>query len=57
MDPNDKIDHIFMYYFIHNITTLDFYDKENPEDVAFHDELLNNIDTFLADITERRKKE
>lgn len=57
MDPNNKVDHIFMYYFIHNITTLDFYDKENSEDVAFHDELLNNIDTFLADITERRKKE
>lgn len=57
MDPNNKVDHVFMYYFIHNITTLDFYDKENPEDVAFHDELLNNIDTFLADITERRKKE
>ena len=57
MDPNNKVDHVFMYYFIHNITTLDFYDKENPEDVAFHDELLNNIDTFLADIVERRKKE
>lgn len=57
MDPNNKVDHVFMYYFIHNITTLDFYNKENPEDVAFHDELLNNIDTFLADITERRKKE
>ena len=57
MDPNNKVDHVFMYYFIHNITTLDFYDKENPEDVAFHDELLNNIDAFLADIVERRKKE
>ena len=55
MDPNNKVDHVFMYYFIHDITTLDFYDKENPEDVAFHDELLNNIDTFLADIVERRK--
>lgn len=55
MDPNNKVDHVFMYYFIHNITTLDFYDKENPEDVAFHDELLNNIDTFLAYIVERRK--
>ena len=55
MDPNNKVDHVFMYYFIHNITTLDFYDKENPEDVAFHDELLNNIDAFLADIVERRK--
>ena len=57
MDPNNKVDHVFMYYFIHNIMTLDFYDKENPEDVAFHDELLNNIDAFLADIVERRKKE
>lgn len=55
MDPNNKIDHVFMYYFIYNITTLDFYNKENEEDVAFHDELLNNIDTFLADIVERRK--
>ena len=59
MDPNDKIDHVFMYYFIYNITTLDFYNKENEEDVAFHDELLNNIDTCLKDIIEFRnnKKE
>lgn len=59
MNPNDKIDHVFMYYFIYNITTLDFYNKENEEDVAFHDELLNNIDTCLKDIIEFRnnKKE
>lgn len=59
MDPNDKIDHVFMYYFIYNITTLDFYNKENEEDVAFHDELLSNIDTCLKDIIEFRnnKKE
>ena len=59
MDPNNKIDHVFMYYFIYNITTLDFYNKENEEDVAFHDELLNNIDTCLKDIIEFRnnKKE
>ena len=59
MDPNGKIDHVFMYYFIYNITTLDFYNKENEEDVAFHDELLNNIDTCLKDIIEFRnnKKE
>ena len=59
MDPNDKIDHVFMYYFIYNITTLDFYNKENEEDVAFHDELINNIDTCLKDIIEFRnnKKE
>ena len=59
MDPNNKIDHVFMYYFIYNITTLDFYNKENEEDVAFHDELLNNIDICLKDIIEFRnnKKE
>lgn len=59
MNPNDKIDHVFMYYFIYNITTLDFYNKENEEDVAFHDELLNNIDMCLKDIIEFRnnKKE
>lgn len=56
MNPNDKIDHVFMYYFIYNITTLDFYDKENETDVVFHDELLNNINNFLEAIVERRNK-
>ena len=56
MNPNDKIDHVFMYYFIYNIITLDFYDKENETDVAFHYELLNNINNFLEAIVERRNK-
>lgn len=55
MDPNNKIDHIFMYYFIHNILTLDFYDKSNEEDVAFHNDLLNSINIFLSDIVKRRQ--
>ena len=55
MDSNNKIDHIFMYYFIHNILTLDLYDKSNEEDVAFHNNLLNNINNFLVDIVEKRK--
>ena len=59
MNPNDKIDHIFMYYFIYNINTLDFYDKSNEEDVAFRDELVNNVNKFLNAIVDyhNNKKE
>lgn len=54
MDPNNIVDHTFMYYFIQNILTLDYYDKNNAEDAAFHDQLINNINMFLEDIDKRR---
>lgn len=53
MDPNNIADHTFMYYFIQNILTLDYYDKNNKKDVEFHDQLINNINMFLEDISKR----
>ena len=52
MNPNDIYDHIFMYYFIYNINLLDMFNSTNEEDIAFRDELLNNINNFLFDIVE-----
>lgn len=43
LDPNNIIDHTFMYYFIQNIVTLEFYNPDNEEDVKFHDDIVNNI--------------
>ncbi len=54
MDPNNIVDHTFMYYFIQNILTLDYYDKNNEKDAEFHDQLINNINMFLEDINNRR---
>ena len=56
MDPNNIVDHTFMYYFIHNILTLDYYDKEKEEEVKFHDQLINNINDFLEEIVIRKSR-
>ena len=53
MSPNNIIDHVFMYFFIYNIISLDMYNRENEKDVAFHDELINNINAFLQDIEDK----
>ena len=58
-DPNDYASHIFMYYFIHNILTLDMYDASDEKDKEFHNQLRANINNFLLAIVDRRnsKKE
>lgn len=56
MNPNDIVDHTFMYYFINNILTCDFYNKDSEEDVQFHDQLINNINNFLELIVDKKAK-
>lgn len=53
MKPSNMTDHIFMYYFVTNILSFDYYDHNNEEDTKFHEELAHNINEFLEDI---RKK-
>lgn len=54
LDPNNYADHIFMYYFIHNILTLDMYNASDVKDKDFHDQLHKNINDFLQAIVDRR---
>lgn len=49
-------DHIFMYFFITNILSFDYYDENNEEDKKFHDDLLNTINNFLEIICKRRQE-
>lgn len=54
MDVNDYKDHTFMYYFIYNINTVDYYDPENAEQEEHHKQIINNINTFLQTIVDRK---
>ncbi len=54
MDVNDYKDHTFMYYFIYNINTVDYYDTENAEQEEHHKQIINNINTFLQAIVDRK---
>ena len=53
MKPANLNEHIFMYYFITNILSFDYYDKTNEADVKFHEDLAHTINEFLEDIRER----
>ena len=53
MKPANLNEHIFMYYFVTNILSFDYYDKNNIEDVKFHEDLAHTINEFLEDIRER----
>ena len=51
MDINDiKGDYIFIYYFMRHILDIDHVDQNNKEDVAFCDEVLDNIRNFCNEI-------
>lgn len=54
MDVNDYKDHTFMYYFIYNINTVDYYDTEDAAQEAHHKQIINNINTFLQAIVDRK---
>lgn len=47
-------DHVFMYFFITNILSLDYYDQNNEEDKKFHEDLLNTINESLSIIKDSR---
>lgn len=53
MDPNKITDHIFMYYFISNITGLDILTHEG-DDSSFYDEIVSNITKFIDKITYKK---
>lgn len=56
MNPNNIQEHVFMYYFITNITSLDLFDKNNTEDKEFYDQIINNIVKFIELIKMRENK-
>lgn len=54
LDPNSFKDHTFMYYFIYNILTIANYDHNNEEDIKFHFQLINNINSFMRLIQNKK---
>ncbi len=53
LDPNNIIQHTFMYYFIQNIITLEFYNPDNKEDVKFHDDIVANIQRVIDYLSQK----
>lgn len=47
LDPNNIVDHTYMYYFIQNIVTLDFFNPNNEDDVKFHAMLIDNLNKLI----------
>lgn len=47
MKPSNLDEHTFMYYFISNITQLDFYDQNSESETEFMNNLLDNIWTII----------
>lgn len=56
MNPNKIQDHVFMYYFITNITSLDLFDKNNSQDKEFYDKIIDNIIRFIELIKLKENK-
>lgn len=56
MSPDNISDHIFMYFFIKNILGLDYYTKTGDVDAEFSDTLIQNINTFLYAIIDRKEQ-
>lgn len=53
LDPNNIVQHTFMYYFIQNIITLEFYNPDNEEDVKFHDDIVANIQRIIDYLSQK----
>lgn len=53
LDPNNIVQHTFMYYFIQNIITLEFYNPDNEEDVKFHDGIVTNIQRVIDYLSQK----
>lgn len=47
------IEHTYMYYFIQNIITLEYYNPDNEKDVEFHDQLVNNINRITDYLSQK----
>ena len=53
LEANNIIDHTFMYYFIQNIITLEFYNPDNEDDVKFHDDIVANIQRVIDYLSQK----
>lgn len=53
LDPNDIVSHTYMYYFIQNIITLDYYNPANEDDVKAHDEMVEAMNKLFAVIKKK----
>lgn len=53
MNPDNVDEHTFMYYFIHNILSLDIYDTNDEVEKKYRDDLIATIEKFLDVITEK----
>jgi len=56
MSPDNIEEHVFMYYFIKNILSLKYHNKEDEEEVKFYDKVRQNIIKFLNLIEEKDQK-
>ena len=56
MKPKNIEEHVFMYYFIKNILTLKFVNKDNKEEYEFYESVQFNIKKMLDLIVEKDKE-
>ncbi len=54
-NPDNVHEHVFMFYFIHNILSLEHYDKNNNEEIEYYNKVKNNITSFLDLIVEKQQ--
>jgi hypothetical protein len=57
MDPNNIVDHTFMYYFIQNLITVDCYNPNNEDDKTWRDNFIIVINNFLSLIKSKHEEE
>lgn len=56
MSPDNVDEHVYMYYFIKNILSLKYYNKDDEEEIKFYDKVRQNLIKFLELIKEKDQK-
>ena len=56
MSPDNVDEHVYMYYFIKNILSLKYYNKDDEEEIKFYDKVRHNLIKFLELIEEKDQK-
>lgn len=56
MSPDNVDEHVYMYYFIKNILSLKYYNKDDEEEIKFYDKVRRNLIKFLELIEEKDQK-
>ena len=56
MSPDNVDEHVYMYYFIKNILSLKYYNKDDEEEIKFYDKVRQNLIKFLELIEEKDQK-